>query len=265
MSSGEQLSYVQKTESLAAQLSQAVFWCEKSPLFLYTSWHVVTGIELRHPVLPGTLAPARRMALKVSMQANERRDDLVVAIGGMSSFTVNLYDRSNSPPLPLWEQDEASVPNSALSSANLAQPFWHDVARIRLPDDVKPTEWQVLSPNGIWPHLISPGDPLLVVGYPYGYSVVDDSPTPIVLTRHVAAARIGPPHEVLIDGGGAPGMSGGPVFCESQGRLFLFGLYTGVIFPDGAPYVDKPERTTALGVVCPLNLLRHTKFRGVRP
>lgn len=35
---------------------------------------------------------------------------------------------------------------------------------------------------------------------------------------------------------------------------FLFGVYTGVIFPDAAADTA-PERTTALGAVCPMNLL----------
>jgi hypothetical protein len=37
---------------------------------------------------------------------------------------------------------------------------------------------------------------------------------------------------VLIDGIGAPGMSGGPVFIERNQKLILYGIYTGLIYPD---------------------------------
>ena len=47
-------------------------------------------------------------------------------------------------------------------------------------------------------------------------------------------------------------MSGGPVFHMHEGRLYLYGVYTGVIFPDGPN--PEPERTTALGTVCWLGL-----------
>jgi len=78
-----------------------------------------------------------------------------------------------------------------------------------------------------------------------------------VLTRHVAAiSRDGARREILIDGAGAPGMSGGPVFYECDNRLYLFGMYVGVIFPDAAPE-NEPERGSPLGIVCPMNLLSH--------
>ena len=39
---------------------------DEADLYLYTCWHVVTGIELANPVLPGT--NQRRSRLKVSLQ-----------------------------------------------------------------------------------------------------------------------------------------------------------------------------------------------------
>lgn len=55
-----------------------------------------------------------------------------------------------------------------------------------------------------------------------------------------------------------PGMSGGPVVLFDGGRMFLFGIYTGVLYPDG-PRED-PERTTALGTVCSFTLMRSLPF-----
>jgi Trypsin-like peptidase domain len=224
-------------------------------LYLYTCWHVVTGIELANPVLPGT--NQRRSRLKVSMQRSEKSD----------SFEVELYEQSGEDVfLPRWEQDEQSVLNSSLAMANLVQPFWHDIVRIRLPTSVVISSVQVLSRFDLWRDLIAPADPLMLVGYPYGFSARQLTPTPIVVKRHVAAiSRDGARREILIDGAGAPGMSGAPVFYEWDNRLYLFGMYVGVIFPDAAPD-NEPERTGALGIVCPMNLLSHRlKLARARP
>ena len=224
-------------------------------LYLYTCWHVVTGIELANPVLPGT--NQRRSRLKVSMQCSEKSD----------SFEVELYEQSGEDVfLPRWEQDQQSVSNSSLAMANLVQPFWHDIVRIRLPSSVVTSSVQVLSRFDLWRDLIAPADPLLLVGYPYGFSARQLTPAPIVVKRHVAAiSRDGARREILIDGAGAPGMSGGPVFYEWDNRLYLFGMYVGVIFPDAAPD-NEPERTGALGIVCPMNLLSHRlKLARARP
>jgi hypothetical protein len=219
---------------------------DKAELYLYTCWHVVTGIELANPVLPGT--NQRRSRLKVSVQRSEKSD----------SFEVELYEKSGEGAfLPRWEQDEQSVPNSSLAMANLAQPSWHDMVRIRLPFSIVTSTTQPLSRLDLWPDSIAPADPLMLVGYPYGFSARQLTPTPIVLKRHVAAiSRDGARREILIDGAGAPGMSGGPVFYEWGDRLYLFGMYVGVIFPDAATE-NEPERTSAWGIVCPMNLLSH--------
>jgi hypothetical protein len=159
--------------------------------------------------------------------------------------------------LPLWEQDEQSVSNSSLAMANLVQPYWHDIVRIRLPSSIIASTVPLLSRLDLWSDLIAPADPLMLVGYPYGFSTRQLTPTPIVLTRHVAAiSRDGARREILIDGAGAPGMSGGPVFYERDNQLYLFGMYVGVIFPDAAAE-SEPERPGALGIVCPMNLLSH--------
>jgi hypothetical protein len=227
---------------------------DDTELYLYTCWHVVTGIELANPVLPGT--NQRRSRLKVSMQRSDKFTGPIVSVGGPDSFEVELYEKSGEEVfLPRWEQDEQSVSNSSLAMANLVQPFWHDIVRIRLPSGAVTSSTPVLSRLDLWPEPIAPADPLMLVGYPYGFSARQLTPTPIVVKRHVAAiSRDGARREILIDGAGAPGMSGGPVFYEWDHRLYLFGMYVGVIFPDAAPE-NEPERTGALGIVCPMNLL----------
>src|SRR5579863_2953187 len=233
---------------------------DDAELYLYTCWHVVTGIELANPVLPGT--NQRRSRLKVSMQRSENFNRAVVAVGGSDSFEVELYEKSGEKSgaevfLPRWEQDEQSVSNSSLAMANLVQPFWHDIVRIRLPSSVVTSAVPVLSRLDLWPNLIAPADPLMLVGYPYGFGAKPLTAMPIVVKRHVAAiSRDDARREILIDGAGAPGMSGGPVFYEWDNRVYLFGMYVGVIFPDAVPD-NEPERSGALGIVCPMNLLAH--------
>jgi hypothetical protein len=233
---------------------------DDAELFLYTCWHVVTGIELANPVLPGT--NQRRSRLKVSMQRSEKFKGPIVSVGGSDSFEVELYEQSGEKSaeavfLPRWEQDQQSVSNSSLAMANLVQPFWHDIVRIRLPPGIVTSTTPVLSRLDLWAEPIAPAEPLMLVGYPYGFSARQITSTPIVLKRHVAAiSRDGARREILIDGAGAPGMSGGPVFYEWDHRLYLFGMYVGVIFPDAATE-NEPERTGALGIVCPMNLLSH--------
>ena len=93
------------------------------------------------------------------------------------------------------------------------------------------------------------GEKLYIVGYPYGYSALGtEQPTAIILTRFIAAERIKDRQtEILLDGPGAPGMSGGPVFIEHDAVLYLLGIYTGLIYPDHV--IEKNEKTTALGTM----------------
>jgi hypothetical protein len=180
---------------------------EQEGLYLYTCWHVVTGIDLANPVLPGALSGERRMSLRLSIQANEQRSEQVVSIGGLQTLDINLYDSSTDPRTPMWEQDEQSAKNESLSMAGLSEPFWHDVVRIRIDESLDLVDLQVLMRVDLWHGLVAPGDSLLIVGYPYGYSALKQNPTPIVVKRSVAATRTeGVRQEVLIDGGGAPGM-----------------------------------------------------------
>lgn len=91
------------------------------------------------------------------------------------------------------------------------------------------------------------GDKVFVVGYPYGFSTVgSNQPTPVVLTRFIAANRLEGRHrEILLESVGAPGMSGGPVFIQRGENIKLLGPYTGLIYPDYV--IEQNEKTTALG------------------
>ncbi len=220
--------------------------------FLYTCWHFVTGFNM-HDLKIGHQLP-NRMSLKITLQNVERRDPGTTVIGGNQSLIAPLYDTTQTPPMPLWNQDKQDIPQADLNAINLRVPFWHDAVKLRLPDDLHLSEMQTLAESEHRAHMLTPGDRIFIVGFPYGYSALGmNQPTPIVLTRHVAAVRVdGRQREVLLDGAGARGMSGSPVFVETQTDILLIGLYTGLIYPDHS--LERNDRVTALGTCCDLTL-----------
>jgi hypothetical protein len=217
--------------------------------YLYTCWHVVTGFNM-HNVEVGRNLPNRKF-LEVNLQNCENPQPGIQSIGGKQSMILSLYDEKNKP---LWIQNSQDVPNHSLNNIQLKVPFWHDTIKLLLPDTISLSEMQIIQEKDIFDNSPLIGDKVYIVGYPYGYSALGlEQPTPIVLTRFVAADRIKDRHsEILLDGPGAPGMSGGPVFLERNNTLLLLGIYTGLIYPDYV--IEKNEKTTALGTMCNLLL-----------
>lgn len=217
--------------------------------FLYTCWHVVTGYNM-HNVEVGRNLPNRRF-LEVNLQNCETPQPEIHVVGGNQSTILSLYDEHDKP---LWIQNFDDVPNFSLNNINLKVPFWHDTVKLLLPDTISLSDVQIIQENEVLRTSPLIGDKVYIVGYPYGYSSLGlDQPTPTVITRFIASDRIQDRHsECLIDGPGAPGMSGGPVFLEQNDTLELAGIYTGIIFPDYV--IERNERTTALGTMCKLFL-----------
>lgn len=228
---------------------------EADGLFLYTCWHVVTGFD-PYDIRVGFELPRRR-SLRIALQDAQRRQEGVEVVGGVTTRVLPLYKNSQPPFEPIWYQDDLHVAHAELNAIGLFVPFWHDAVKLRLPDDLHPSDIQIISPDRIRPGnsaLISPGDKCLIVGYPYGFSAYGHGqPTPITLTRFVAATKVHGRHQqFLLESIGAPGMSGGPVFIERDQDLFLTGLYSGAIFPDSQQHGR--EKVTALGTVSDLSI-----------
>lgn len=215
--------------------------------YLYTCWHVVTGFNM-HNVEVGKNLPNRKF-LEVNLQNCETRQPGIQAIGGNQSTILTLYDKNNKP---LWIQNSQDIPNHSLNNIQLKVPFWHDAVKLLLPETISLSEMQIIKEDEVFKNSPFIGDKVYIVGYPYGYSVLGlEQPTPIALTRFVASDKIKDRHsEILLDGPGAPGMSGGPVFVERNNSLLLVGIYTGLIYPDYV--IKKNEKTTALGTMCNL-------------
>jgi hypothetical protein len=226
---------------------------EKDNFFLYTCWHVVTGLNM-HDVEIKNL-PNRKF-LEVNLQNCETRQPGLQAIGGNQSTIIPIYDEKNKP---LWIQNQQDTPNDSLNSIQLKVPLLHDCVKLKLPKNIQLSIMQYVTEEQTYRYLTNVSDKILIVGFPYGYSVLGlESPTAIILTRFIASDKIKDRHtEILLDGPGAPGMSGAPVFIEKDNSLFLIGIYTGLIYPDYS--INQNEKTTALGTICLLNLWWHVK------
>lgn len=229
---------------------------EDGKLFLYTCWHVVTGYN-PHDIRVGLELPKRRF-LEVALQATEKRQEGVEVVGGIQSCIIPLYDQTTIPLRPHWLQDDTHIPHQDLNAIGLFVPFWHDAVKIELPQEIDVSDMQAVDETRFFKgnmSLLAPGDKCLVVGYPYGFSTFGpDQPTPVALTRFAASDRIvGRRQQFLLEGIGAPGMSGGPVYIERDENLWLIGIYTGSIYPDYAQRQN--EKVTALGTVSNLSLM----------
>jgi Trypsin-like peptidase domain len=220
--------------------------------FLYTCWHVVTGYDRND--LRVTNALPKRAFLEVFVQDPRRQADGTAWPDGAPAFTLPLYDETARPKKPLWYQDRAHLPHPDLNSIGLRVPTWHDAVKIPLPSDVRMSQLPlvcdpVLGSNAT----LQPGDKVYVVGFPYGFSGGCRAPAPVVLTRFVTATAVhGRPREFLLDAGGVPGMSGGPVFVERDGDVALLGVYTGVVYSD--PVLERNAKVPALGACANLSL-----------
>ena len=229
---------------------------ENNRLFLYTCWHLVSGFDL-NDIKIGRTRPNRRH-VRVDFKGAAQRAPGVEVIGGLQTVILPLYDTSTELPRPCWLQDDRHIPHPDLNAIGIFVPFWHDLVKLELPADVRVSDLQVIDETRVFyksASLVTPGDKCLVVGFPYGFSSVGSAqPTPVVLTRFVASDRVvNRRRELLLESIGAPGMSGGPVFIERGEDLLLFGLYTGLIYPDFA--VETNDKSTALGTVADLSLI----------
>lgn len=227
---------------------------EQSRLFLYTCWHVVTGFDMHQ--LPMDYKAQNRKKLRISLQhaAEQPTGGALRAfiVHGLRTFDISLYKSIDGVEVPLWHQD--SVDRSTdLNSVKVVVPNRYDAIRIPLTDfDTSPMH--IVEEASLNKSLVFPGDRIYIVGFPHKFSTRgEDQPIPVVLTRFVAGTqikdRIG---EFLLDGVGAPGMSGGPAFVERDGQLFLVGLYKETIYTAGE--AKKKEDVGALGACVDMSI-----------
>jgi hypothetical protein len=219
---------------------------EEDKLFLLTCWHVATGFD------PNNLqvkTPPNRAAIRIHLMGARQPQPGIEALGGSQTIELELYDTSTTPATPKWLQDHSHKPHPDLNAININVPFWHDLIKLEIQDHGYISDVQVLEVKDVSEYGVRIGKKVLLVGYPYGYSPTTlESPTPVVLTRFVAAETVRPMNSAsLLDGIGAAGMSGCPVFLENGDFLKLVGIYTGSIYPDHI--IEKNNEVTALGKI----------------
>lgn len=195
---------------------------ERDFLSLYTCWHVVTGVD---PYSLPRVRPRKRVRMNVHTLVSESRASGVTAIGGSGYFTLELY---NDAGRPNWAQ---SLAQEGCENVELPVPHW-DCVRI----DVERFREKIVGafhPDDDILNYLDISEDAFIVGYPFGYSAAGDSPYPIFL-RRTRASSMQKSAFTLLDGPGAPGMSGGPVVTRINNEWRLAGIYCGVEFPEAA-------------------------------
>lgn len=227
---------------------------ETDGLFLYTCWHVVTGVDFLQPDL--LKPPIRRSALKIYCQAVEARQPGIQSIGGTYSVTLPLYDSSGQSR---WIQEPNERTHADLAAIGIKIPKFFDVVRISLELDPLVQNVVEFLKEDILTNFPDAGTDIVIVGYPYGYSAMDiATPEPVFIKRSIASSRTSNSGSTLLDGAAAPGMSGAPIVVRLEERWWLLGMYTGVIFPDYQHKIQDSEidRRAALGVMAPIYIAR---------
>lgn len=201
---------------------------EDADVYLYTCWHVVTGYG--DPWNLSLQKRSERRQLKIStwsMQRGPSGDPMT----GVRTCVIPLFDAQG---MPLWLQDEESDDDTLLAKERIAVPKHHDVVKIKLPIPASCfSELQLIRSDREIPDArVVIGDRVFISGFPHGFSVGGIfNPIAVVLTRFIASQRHSvSPCVYFIDGTGAPGMSGAPVFIEHPEGVRLFGVYTGKRF-----------------------------------
>jgi hypothetical protein len=241
-------------------VASAFLRCEGGRVFLYTCWHVVTGLDPATCIVQSPNMPRR--FLQVTFQQRVPISESGHTIGGKQEMITPLYESEIALLRPVWYQDSVSKPHVELNALGLELPLLHDLVKIELKvsaDDLASFQLindSFLLPGGLLDRVVV-GEKCFVVGFPYGFSALgEEQPTAIALTRFVASAYLAPRRRTLLmESFGAPGMSGGPVFVERTAGnhigSFLFGVYTGLVYPD---HRNSPrDRNTALGTVADLS------------
>lgn len=253
-------------EKIENSYASAFIVREEDGLYLYTCWHVVTGLDMHQ--LPMKAEKPKRRGLRVSMQnAVEQQTGSKLrafVIDGLRTQDIPLYESRNDRDSPLWNQD----PTHNLTDLNvvkIAVPDKHDAVKLRLPESFQTSDMHLIEQSALHKGLIFPGDRIYIVGFPYNYSTRGPyQPVPVVLTRFIAGTQVeGRLGEFLLDGSGAPGMSGGPAFVERDGQIHLVGLYKGIIYTAGVENKDKD--VGALGACVDMSLCWTHKIAALCP
>ena len=163
--------------------------------FLYTCWHVVTGVDF---LQPNSLSPPKRRAfIKAYCQHVQEQQPGVQSIGGAHCVDVPLYDESDRPR---WLQEPNEREQPDLQAVGMRVPKFFDVVRIPIYLGSHIANIVEFLNSDIFTNLTGAGTDVVIVGYPYGYSAVDvTTPEPVFLKRSIASNRTANVGYTLLD------------------------------------------------------------------
>lgn len=230
---------------LGGRLSTGFLFYEREQVWLYTCWHVVTGID---PFRPQFKDPPSRRFVKVTWKQMAIRDGGHTSLGDTEDFIVPLYDGDGKP---LWHQEGVRRSQLDLDALGLPVPATTDLVALSvsvIPDERR---FRCFSPSDVPRAHFQNGQQVVITGYPWGYSALGPlTPEPVFLTRSIASwVVLNRAHSFLVDGVGAKGMSGSPVFVPDSGGFKLIGVYSGALFPDVQQTGEPQDAYSGLGEV----------------
>lgn len=243
---------------------------EEKDLFLYTCWHVVSGFKgYPNPIIPpdaSSVWPPKIQKMKIVCADIETNNSYYTC--GRKNFICDLYENDSTEKLkPLWIQGSSSFENSDLENVGLFVPLHGDFIKISIGQyfDADQKEFFIKKLNIFDSNNFTLADEILIGGYPYGFSVTAEKgcPEPVFIKRNIASSApfLGDGvcnYRFLLDGAGYEGMSGSPVFILKDNKVYLFGIYNGVMYPDYnlikrcGGVNAKNDKRSALGIVTPL-------------
>lgn len=219
-------------------------------VYLYTCWHLVTGIDFFDPKVP--VIPQRGKILRVDGKDFKVNDENSASHGGSFNFDIKLYDDKRNPN---WQQTSLKRKFSGIEECHIFVPRQVDVVRFHIDENLGLHDlmhgWHIPVKN-IRNCRSKIGEDCYIAGYPYGYSAYgDDTIQPVFLKRSYATRGNGE-NTILLDGFGSKGMSGGPVFERENDEYNLVGIYRGMIYPRG-----EQDRFAAFGIISSFKWVSH--------
>ena len=223
--------------------------------YLYTSWHVITGYNFLN--LEVMRPPERRFARVVWKRINDRGNG-TASIGDSESRIIPLYDDAG---MPVWYQQEQRQPNADLEALNIFVPEHVDLVAIPFEVPSKERRFRSYLPADTSSAALQNGSLVYITGYPWGYSALGDiTPEPLFIGRNIASWVSTNPHNFLLDGVGARGMSGSPVLTKTDAGFKIVGVYSGAYFPDVIATGRVKDSFSSLGIAVRFGARLFIKF-----
>lgn len=209
-------------------------------------------------------ADRQRISLQNSAEQPTGGNVRAFVVDGLRNLDLQLYESHNGRDIPLWYQDPVEE-TTDLNVVKVVVPHRHDAVKLSLPESFDTSPLHIAERADLNHGLVFPGDRIYIVGFPYRFSARgEDQPIPVIVTRFIAGTQIkGRIREFLIDGVGAPGMSGGPAYVERDGQILLVGLYKGTVYTAGEE--NKREPIGALGACVDMSICWTNDVAALRP